>query len=169
MNHPPQNWMSFAIPLVIIVAVLALRIRSMSRERPLKLDQLWIVPGIYLLISVLVFWSTPPKTAMTWAACGVALAVGALLGWQRGSMMRITVDPETQTLLQKASPAAMLFILALILVRTGAREAAIFGQLPFDLNAVTDVLLALALGLLAVQRIEMYLRAKRLLEEARAT
>jgi hypothetical protein len=37
-----------------------------------------------------------------------------------------------------------------------------------DVMAVTDVLIAFALGLLSVQRIEMYLRAKRLLDAARA-
>lgn len=169
MNHagPAQSWMSFVIPIVIIAVVMTLRMRSMSKERPLKLEQLWIVPGIYLVIAGLIYWSTPPKTPVVWAACAAALAVGAALGWQRGRLMHIHVDPETQTLRQKASLAAMAFLLVLIAVRTGAREAALFGGLPLDVTAITDVLLALALGLLTVQRIEMYLRAKRLLEEAR--
>ena len=37
----------------------------------------------------------------------------------------------------------------------------------FDVMLLTDVLVAFALGLLTLQRVEMYLRAKRLLEEAR--
>ena len=35
-----------------------------------------------------------------------------------------------------------------------------------DVMAVTDILIAFALGLLTMQRVEMYLRAKRLLGEA---
>lgn len=37
----------------------------------------------------------------------------------------------------------------------------------FDPMAATDVLMALALGLFAAQRLEMYLRGRRMLEAAR--
>lgn len=157
------------ISFAIIAVVLALRMRGMTRERPLKLEQLWIVPGIYLVIAGLLFYAQPPR-GMAIAWCLGALAIGAALGWQRGRLMRISVDPETQTLRQKGSLMAMLFLLLLIAIRTGAREAAIFGVggFHFDVAALTDVLVALALGLLTMQRVEMYLRAKRLLDEARA-
>ena len=168
---PPQNWMSFVIPIVIIGIVLAIRLPRMIKERPLKLEQLWIVPGIFVLIGALVFYSTPPKTAIAWAICGLALLAGAALGWQRGSLMKITVDPQTHSLSQKASPAAILFLLGLIVVRTGLREMVIFEgpSMHIDVNAITDALLALAVGLLSVTRLEMYLRARRMLEEARST
>ena len=39
--------------------------------------------------------------------------------------------------------------------------------LHLDAFAITDMLVALALGLFTTQRIEMYLRAKRMLETAR--
>lgn len=170
MNHPasPQaTLISTILVFAIVGVVLFFRLRSLSRERPLKLAQLWIVPGIYALLAGFMFWSFPPK-GMGIAYCAVAFLIGAALGWQRGTMMRIVVDPETQTLSQKASPMAMLFLLGLIVLRTGAREAAIFGGFNVDLMLVTDLLLALALGLLTLQRVEMYLRAKRLLDEARA-
>jgi membrane protein CcdC involved in cytochrome C biogenesis len=154
------------ITFALIGVVLFFRMRSMNRERPLKLEQLWIVPGIYAVIAAMMFWSFPPK-GMNLTYCIVGLLVGGALGWQRGRMMHIAVDPATQTLRQKASPAAMLFLLGLIVLRTVAREAAIFGGFHVDVMAVTDVLVALALGLLTMQRVEMYLRAKRLLEEAR--
>ena len=53
----------------------------------------------------------------------VGLLIGAAVGWQRGKMMHIHVDPETHALNQKASPAAMFFLIALIVVRSGARAA----------------------------------------------
>lgn len=170
MNHaaaPQTTMISTIVTFAIIAVVLALRMRRMTRERPLKLEQLWIVPGIYLVIAGFLFYSMPPRgTALLY--CAVALVVGAALGWQRGSMMHISVDPETQTLRQKGSLAAMFFLLGLIVVRMAAREAAVFGVggMHVDVIAVTDVLVSLALGLLAMQRVEMYLRAKRLLEEA---
>jgi membrane protein CcdC involved in cytochrome C biogenesis len=82
-------------------------------------------------------------------------------------MMHIHVDPETHALNQKASPAAMLFLIALIIVRSGART--ILGQTGGVSPAMlTDPLIAFALGMFTLTRVEMYLRAKRLLEEARA-
>jgi membrane protein CcdC involved in cytochrome C biogenesis len=81
-------------------------------------------------------------------------------------MMHIHVDPETHALNQKASPAAMIFLIALIVVRTTARS--VLGQ-ESDISPamLTDPLIAFALGMFSLTRLEMYLRAKRLLEEAR--
>jgi membrane protein CcdC involved in cytochrome C biogenesis len=166
-QHPPQSWLSLVLPLVIVVVVMAVRMRRMSRERPLSLSALWIVPALYVLVAGMVFVSAPPTTPMVWAACAAALAIGAALGWQRGRMMHISVDPATGMLRQKASIAAMAFLIGLIVLRTVAREAAQVGGLPIDIKALTDGLIAFALGLLTVQRIEMYLRARRLLAEHR--
>jgi membrane protein CcdC involved in cytochrome C biogenesis len=60
----------------------------------------------------------------------------------------------------------MFFLIALIVVRMGARS--ILGQTGGVSPAMlTDPLIAFALGMFAMTRLEMYLRAKRLLEEAR--
>ncbi|HEX8302061.1 CcdC protein domain-containing protein [Sphingomonas sp.] len=164
----PQGWLSYAIPAIIIGIVLAFRFRNMNRERPLKIERLWIVPALYCVVAGVVFWNAPP-VGMVWLYCAVALIAGAALGWQRGRMMRINVDPESHEIRQKASPAATLLILGLILVRSGARNAESLGipGVHVDVMAMTDILIALALGLLTAQRIEMYLRARRLLAAAR--
>lgn len=83
--------------------------------------------------------------------------------------MHIAVDPETHALNQRMSPAAMLFLVVLVALRSGARALAENdAALHLDVAAVTDVLIAFALGLFAAQRLEMYLRARRLLREAAA-
>lgn len=165
--HP--NPLYNLIPLAIILLVLALRFRRLTRERPLRIERLWIVPAIYAAITALTFWNMPPAP-MTWVAAGAALLAGAALGWQRGRMMRIKVDPETHEISQKGSLAAMAFILVLVLIRSAARNADSFGVpgVHIDVMAMTDVLIAFALGMLTVQRLEMFLRARRLLGEARA-
>ena len=163
-----QTMLGYALIMGVAILVIALRMRRMSKERPLRIEQLWIVPGIYALIAAFLYYRFPPHgTTILW--CGVALALGAAAGWWRGRMMDIKVDPQTHAISQKASPAAMIFLLALIAVRYGAREvASLNGPVThMDVMAVTDILIAFALGLLSMQRYEMYLRAKRLLGEAR--
>jgi len=137
----------------------------MGQMRPLNLNSLWIVPALYLVVAALMFFQLPP-TGWVAIASAAALAVGAAVGWQRGKMMHIHVDPETHALNQKASPAAMIFLIALIVVRTTARS--VLGQ-ESDISPamLTDPLIAFALGMFSLTRLEMYLRAKRLLEEAR--
>ena len=166
-TQQPTGWMSYAIPLVIIVVVMAIRWKRMSQVRPLKLERLWILPAIYALVATATFVATPPK-GLGWVFCAVALVLGAALGWQRGKMMRIAIDPATHTLNQTASPAAFLFIVVLVVVRSGARAAlASDNSLHLNAFAVTDMLIALALGLFTAQRIEMYLRGRRMLAVAR--
>jgi membrane protein CcdC involved in cytochrome C biogenesis len=164
--HPAQpSWISYAVTIGIVVIVLALRMRGMSKMRPLKLGGLWIVPALYLAVAALMFAQLPP-TGWVALASVAGLVIGAAVGWQRGKMMHIHVDPETHALNQKASPAAMFFLIALIVVRAGAR--AVLGESSSVSPAMlTDPLIAFALGMFTLQRVEMYLRAKRLLEEAR--
>ncbi|MGH6615281.1 CcdC protein domain-containing protein [Sphingomonas sp.] len=166
----PNQLMTYAITGVVVAIILFFRIRRMSRARPLKLERLWVMPAIYLLFAIFVLWQVPPA-GVTWLYCAAALLLGAALGWQRGKMMRISVDPETHALNHQPSPAAILFIVALIAIRFAVREAAQMGGSTLHINTlvVTDVLIAMALGLFAAQRLEMYLRATRLLQAARAT
>jgi len=163
--HPvQQSWASYAITIGIVVIVLALRLRRAGQMRPLKLGSLWIVPAVYLAVAAVMFIQLPP-TGWVAVACVVGLALGAALGWQRGRLMHIDVDPETHALNQKASPAAMLFLIALIVIRMIARTA--LGEGNVSPAMLIDPLIAFALGMFTLQRVEMYLRAKRLLDEAR--
>jgi hypothetical protein len=161
----PQT-INYVITGVVIALVLFIRMRSMRRARKLRLETLWIVPAIFLLVLAVSTWEYPPPTALGWLWLALALAVGAGVGWQRGKLMRLTVDPATHTLNQQSSPAALLFIVALILARQGLRyEAAHYG---INVFKITGILMAFALGLMSAARIEMYARAKRLLDKARA-
>jgi hypothetical protein len=162
-----QSWTSYAVTFGVLAVVLALRWRRMSRPRPLKLERLWIFPAFYLAVTVAMFVAHPPSLA-GWLFAFAALAAGAALGWQRGKLMRIEIDPETHALNQRGSPAALLLILFIVIARTGARQLAVSGGLHVDPLAVTDVLIAFALGLFAATRLEMYLRARRLLDRAQS-
>lgn len=168
MNHaatPQQTMITMIATFALIGIVLFFRLRRMSQLRPLKLEQLWIVPAIYLLVVAWLFYrGTPDPTG--WAICGATLVVGGVLGWQRGKMMRISIDPETHALNQKASVAGMLFIVALIVVKTAAQIEE--SQIHMNVVLLTQAFGTFGLGLFTMTRVEMYLRAKRMLEQAGA-
>lgn len=164
--HPiHQTWISYAITIGIVIVVMALRMRSMSRERPLKLETLWVVPVLYLLVAgSMLFSLTPPPLGWGLLLAGLGLGIG--VGWHRGKLIRITQDPATGTLRQKASPLAMILLVALIVLKLGAR--AIFGETAVGHPAsgamlLTDAFIGFALGLLSATRLELYLRGRRLL------
>ena len=160
-----QTWVTALLPFVIIAVVLALRLRSMSRERPLKISTLWIVPVLYVLLVGWMLFALPPTVA-GWSLVAVGAVIGAVLGWHRGKMIRIERNAETGELRQKASPLAMLLLVALLVLKLGAR--AIFGETAAtqpgsNAMLMTDAFIGFALGLLSATRLELYLRAKRLL------
>jgi NAD/NADP transhydrogenase beta subunit len=168
VQHQGGNWIAAILPFVVIAVVLALRLRSMSRERPLKLGTLWVIPATYVVIagSMLLTLAPPP---LGWGLMFVGLAVGVAVGWHRGKLIRIQRNPETGELRQKASPVAMLLLIAIIVLKFGTR--AIFGETAAghpssSAMLLTDAFLGFALGLLSATRLELYLRARRLLESA---
>ena len=168
MHTEPSPLLQYLIPVLVIGLVLFLRLRSMGRARPLRLGMLWIVPAIYLALAIFLFAEMPPH-GLGWLWAGLALALGGAIGWYRGRSMQILVDPETQSLNQVASPIALLFIVALIALRMAIRAGTAYeaGLGQVDVPLITDCLVAMALGLLSMTRLEMYLRGTRLLAEAR--
>jgi hypothetical protein len=168
VNQQPQSWIGLAVTMAIVGIVTLIRLRNVGRQRRLRIETLWVIPAIYGAIVAYVFWHFPPHGSV-WLYCAIALWGGVALGWNRGRLMRITVDPETHALNQATSPAALLFILVIVVLRIGSHSVAEYispGQ--FGVMAATDILMALAIGFIAAQRLEMFLRAKTLLAEARA-
>lgn len=168
-THAAQpGWASYAIPLAIVVIVFVIRLRSMKRERPLRPSGLWIVPTIYLVIAASMFVALPPSP-LGWALVALAIGVGALVGWQRGKLIRIHRDPETGELRQRSSPLAMLLLVAIVALKFGAR--AIFGDSASahpssGAMLLTDAFVGFALGFLSATRLEIYMRARRIMEPA---
>ncbi len=168
MQHPEGNWLTALLPFVIIAVVVGLRLRSMSKERPLKVQTLWVIPVVYLLLVGWMLFALAP-TLLGWGLLALGLVIGVALGWHRGKLIRIDRNEETGELRQKASPLAMVLLLALIVLKLGAR--AIFGETAAAHPAsgamlLTDAFIGFALGLLSATRLELYLRAKRILAAA---
>ncbi|HEX7711337.1 MAG TPA: CcdC protein domain-containing protein [Sphingomonadaceae bacterium] len=153
-----------------ILGMLYFRARSMARKRPLKPATLWIIPAVFLLITGLTIAETPPSARdLPWLV--VALALGGALGWQRGRLMKIWREADDGRLMVQGSPWALIFLVAIILLRMGLRsglqmEAQNWAISPALIN---DGFVLFALGLFGVMRGEMALRARKLANTHRAT
>ena len=164
-----HSYIPYLIGGVIFVLIMAWRLRSMSQTRPLRLELLWVTPAVFVALTALTLAPQPPQ-GIEWAYLGVALAIGGAFGWWRGKLMRITIDPETHALNVRASPAGMIFIVAIIAVRFALRGVAMdqASSLHLSVGVITGAFMAFAVGLFGVQRLEMFLRASRMLGDARA-
>src|SRR5471032_497205 len=100
VHQVQASWQQYAIMAVVFVIVFAIRGRSLMRVRPLKVEQLWIVPAIYALVVAYLFVRFPPS-ALGWGVAALGLVIGGAIGWQRGKTMRIHIDPATGLLMQK--------------------------------------------------------------------
>jgi hypothetical protein len=154
-------------PILLIIVVLALRMRSMNKVRPLNPGTLWVVPALLAALAAVTLYANPPSLAGL-SISAAALIIGGLIGWQRGRLIRIERDPATGGLTQRASPAAMILLIAIIGLRFAARTyfdatPGADGKMSAQTLLITDALLMFAVGLIAVTRIEMGLRARRIL------
>jgi hypothetical protein len=164
-----RQYLPWLIGVPVALFFLFLRLRSMQTERRLRVELLWVTPAILAAVTVLSFMPAPPA-GTDWAWIGAALIFGGALGWYRGKMMHISVDPQTHVVNTRASPAAMYFIVLILVARLGLRYVAMDEAKAWHVSVtlITGLFVVFALGLLGVQRLEMFLRAQRLLGEARA-
>jgi hypothetical protein len=158
---------SAAVWFVIIAMIVARNLRP----RRLGVGLLWVRPAILLVAIAAYFYKFPPKSLTDVAGLVAGFAVGGALGWWRGGFTRIEVDPATGTAMQQASLLGVLVILALFVVRNGLRFVVAQNASALPASAVTSVagwLLALAVGLVVLQQLEIWLRARRLMAEAKS-
>lgn len=166
-THVSGNAMmiSVAVWFLIIVMIVARNLRP----RRLQVGLLWMRPAILLLFIAGYFYRFPPQSLTDVAGLAVGFAVGGALGWWRGGFTRIEIDPATHTVMQQASPIGVLVILVLFAVRAGVRFVVVQSgaALPASVETVSGWLLALAVGLVVLQQLEIWLRARRLMAEAK--
>lgn len=159
----PHGWMQIVLPLVIFCVIMAIRAPRLMRLRPLHADRLWIIPALYGVAVAIIFIQRPPSL-LGWGVAALGLVIGTALGWQRGKTMRIEHDPATGQLMQKGSIWAVVFLAVLFALKTISQAEG--GALHLDVALLIDGLAAMSLGVFSAQRLEMYLRATKLIKTA---
>ena len=170
MDITSAHALRFIIPLLIVVLVL----RRNLRARSLRMERMWIYPAILVAGALGPMQSEPFPGVVPLAGFAVALAVGGAIGWWRGRLTSISIDPTTHEFTSQGSVAGVILIGVVFALRYGISMAKASGpvELPFgehlDWAGVTQGLTFFAVGTVTAQRIEMFLRCQRLLAEARS-
>lgn len=163
---------SEAAPFIWVAVALVVGLRMLWRTKPkrLRIERMWITPALILLGVAVSFAVQPPPHLGLFLAEVAGLAVGSALGWWRGASTRITIDPETHELTSQASMIGMALIGGVVLLRFGLRDLAWKHQAAWQVTPIeiADVSLLFAAGLVCVQRLEMWLRARKLLADAKS-
>lgn len=163
----PQQIQQFA-PLLVLVPIVAILVFRNLKPRRLRLELLWIRPAIIagMASAALFFLPFPHQGYAIPVLIGAAL-LGAGLGYARGRMVRVSVDPETHTALSQSSPLGVLFILAVIGLKMFARGPV--GEATNPQTALlTDSLLLLGAGMVGVAGLEVWIRARKMIADSRA-
>ncbi|VXC12301.1 CcdC protein domain-containing protein [Brevundimonas sp. G8] len=164
---PPEK----LIPLLMIPIMLVVVLLKNRRKRVLKPHLLWVMPAIVLPLIGLGLWGMMQNPQMAHAPFGPAawavLAIGGLLGgvagWYRGKTVTIEKEPDG-SLMAQASPLGLILLVVLFAGRSLLRDLIESHAAEWHLNAmaVTDAFLVFAMGLIVMQRVEMYIRARRI-------
>jgi predicted anti-sigma-YlaC factor YlaD len=159
---PPPHWTTYLVMLLALVLV----IRRNLRGRRLRVGALWVLPTLLIAFTLYLLAEHPPGPALIGGLL-LALLAGSAAGWQRGRFTRIALDPETRSFTSQASLAGMIFLALLFAARLGLRDYLLQSTHGAAATAVvTDVLIVFSAGLVTVQRLEMWLRCRRMLAEA---
>lgn len=157
-----QTW----LPLVIIAVVFGFRFRNLKQAKPFRPGGLFVAPVLLALVFGALVLTQPPGAA-GWVAIGFGLVIGAMAGWKRGHLMHLERDPRSGLLMIRQSPAALLFILGVLVAKRALSAglgidpgAQAGGQMSQAALVLTDGLLGFALGMVAVMRWTLWQRAK---------
>ncbi|AQR63215.1 DUF1453 domain-containing protein [Brevundimonas sp. LM2] len=158
-------------PLIGIGIALIIILFRNQKPRPLRVRYMWIAPVLVALAAGFGLWgmSMAPGVTQTpfglgaWSILAVGLILGAAAGYQRGRMTTIERAPDGG-LLTQASPLGIILIVGLMGSRTLMRPWLEAHATTWHLNAlaIQDAFLLFAAAMVITQRVEMYIRARRI-------
>jgi hypothetical protein len=164
---PPEK----LIPLAIIPIMLVVVLLKNRRKRVLRPHLLWVMPAIVLPLIGLGLWGMAQNPNMAhvpfgpdaWAVLAIGGLLGGVAGWYRGKTVTIEKEPDG-ALMAQASPLGLILLVVLFAGRSLLRDLIESHAAAWHLNAlaVTDAFLVFAMGLIVMQRIEIYIRARRI-------
>lgn len=164
----PQQY----IPLIIVAVMLPIILLRNRAPRTLRPQWMWVTPAIVVPLMGLALWGTSmqpgvqaaPFDIIAWLILVLGLALGGVAGWWRGRMTTIERHADG-TLKAQASPLGLILIVAVFLGRRALSAWLEPHAAAWHLNAlaIADSFLLFVVGMIVMQRVEMYIRARRVL------
>jgi hypothetical protein len=163
-----DHWQSY-IPFAVIALVFVLRLRQVNRHRRIHLGRLLVAPVLVTVVALALLISSPPDLKGTAVFIG-AMVPGVAVGWQRARFMKMQYDRETDSLSVRISPVAVVFLLAIMVLRrlvlwSAGASAPVTAGAPHAMWPI-DGLIGFALAMVVAQNVELWLRARKLREAA---
>ena len=157
--------LQIVIPILIILPILYFRMRKSMKPQPLKPQTLLVRPAIIIVVAGLLLVASPPQvTDLVWFAAAALL--GAAGGWFWGKLTLLELHPENGTVISTGSQAGMIVLVVLILFRYGLRAGMGAEAQTLHINAalITDISIVFSAFLFSARGLEIYLRARKLLQ-----
>jgi hypothetical protein len=164
-------------PYLVSVALLVFVVVRSASSRKVRVERMWLIPLVLIVMTAATFLSTGIPGPLGIAEMAPALLIGCIAGWYRGRLTHITIDPDTHELTSRTSPIGVMLVAALFFVRYVLRAEftytpdahgfhAAHGALQSQAGIITDALMLFAIGMVVIQRLEMWMRCQKLLAEA---
>jgi uncharacterized membrane protein len=134
------------------------------------LERLWIAPAVICALAGAAIAFSPHEgrfTLVNVILFAAALGVGGLIGWLRAKGVKLTVEPMTHQVTSAVSPLGLVLLVAVFVVRYALRFATQSGLPGVKATTITNAMLFLAIGVVISQRIEIGVRARRLIKLSR--
>ena len=159
-------------PLIGIGVALVIILLRNRRPRTLNVKWMWVAPLLITSLIVFGLWgmaqapgvSHAPFGLDAWAILATGLLLGCAAGWWRGKTVTIQKTADG-TLKAQASPLGLILVVLLLVTRSALRPwlQAHATDWPLNALAIQDAFLLFAMGLVVMQRVEMWIRARRIL------
>jgi len=157
--------LSQALTIIAPLLIAAVLVARNLRPRRVRVDRLWVFPALVIGVCAASLAADPPADPGILAALAGTALVGALIGWWRGALTRLDLNAGSGELTSRASPLGLALIAGLFLIRYGFREAfAASTATALHVRAATiaDALIVFAAAVVAAQRLEIWLRCRKL-------
>lgn len=156
------------IPLIAIAVVIPLVLLRNRKPRTLRPQFMWVAPLLVVAAIGFGIWGMSvtsqgpaPVEPLSLLILAVGLALGCAFGWQRGKMTTIYKEPDG-TLKAQASPIGLVIIIAILIARRALEPWLAAHAADWHVNplAILEAFMLFAAGMVVVQRIEMWIRAR---------
>jgi len=135
--------------IIIILVIVWIGMRQL-KERPVKINTLWIVPAFLTyacsgMIGKEFFVTSYAPIIMT-----IAFFVGCIVGLIRGSMTKVKFNPVTKEVTMKTSIIGFVIWISILALKLITREVS------SDVDLVSGAFLMLGLSSIVIRRVWIY-------------